>query len=270
MTMLHARQIEHLLPSGWNEIIGNRSLKAHLQSMVRDMAWPRQGTGVNTLVLGDSRSGKTSAVDFAIKAMVCWKLDHNTLQPCRECGVCQQRGLTDRVTSNDLFMLDAPANGLCFTPINGNAVTAGELDDLILEARQHGSRRHLVYIDEIEGLCRRHLDHALYKAVEQHLNITWILSTATTKGLATMFINRFTKVSTEPPSVPAMAVFLAQVCRRPDVEISWDDGATFLLLAGRSRQLVGLALKCLAKAKLNEGFLTRALVEDFPFDEDEP
>ena len=82
-----------------------------------------------------------------------------------------------------------------------------------------------------------------------------------------MFRNRFTEVTTELPTIGELAPFLARRCRVPGINITWDDDTTLIRLAERSKQLTGLALKCLAQAKMFGGRLTRELVEQYAFEQ---
>ncbi len=261
------RNIESWVYSSWGEIVGNRRLKAFLQAMARSIVGPDKGQGINTLVLGPSRSGKTSTVEFFVKTVLCWNLDHEKFQPCGKCHPCVQCAGRYELLDMDQILHGGLDHDVCFVPIDGNKFTQADIDQAIDRANGRCGWRWIYYIDEIQGLVRRHLDHSLFKAVEQHKHVTWIVSTATTKGLDPMFRNRFTEVATELPSIGELAPFLGRRCRTPGINITWDEDTTLIRLAERSKQLTGLALKCLAQAKMFGGQLTCEMVEQYAFEQ---
>lgn len=258
------RNIESSIPKAWTDIVGNRKLKEHFQSMVRSMQAPNRGSGVNTLVLGKSRSGKTSTTEFAIKAILCENLDMETLIPCDKCYPCVYHNARYKMTEHEglLWGRNREVNA-SFMPIDGNSVTQTALEAAIREMNY--GRHWVIQIDEIQGLVRRHLDHTLLKAVEMYPDLTWIVSTATTKNLEPMFRNRFTEVLTELPTIHELATFIGQRCQA--VGLSWDDDDTPIWLAERCKRIPGLALKCLAKAKMLGNQLTKQIVDDYPFEQ---
>jgi hypothetical protein len=261
------RDIEAWQHTTWDDIAGNRWLKTYLQAMIRSIGGPQRGRGINTLVLGESRSGKTSTIEFAMKVLTCWNLDLERLLPCNQCQPCVQHQGRYELVEIDQILWGGPNQDLCFVPINGNDIAQPALEAEIQKAAGRWDLRWIYYIDEIQGLVRKHLDHMLFKAVEQHKHITWIVSTATTAGLDPMFRNRFTEVPTELPGVGELALLLAKRCRHPSINVTWDDDRTLVRLAERSRRLTGLALKCLAQAKMLGSHLSRELVENYPFDQ---
>ena len=256
----------------WKDIIGNQKLKSYLQGLISYSRIPSGLRGRHTLIGGLSRTAKTSTILFGIKAMFCTSTDKASNEPCNSCKVCHtldKNGVVDRGLLACSEVLD---RGLLYVPFDGNSVTRENLHQEILEASQESQYHHLFYIDEIQGLVRRSLDHELLIPIDKISNITWIVSTATTKGLDRMFINRFHEVRTELPTVPELAKFLCDLCERSDFNLKWDDEDTLFLLAKRSHQIVGLAIKCLMSAQ-HLRILTRKYVEDYPFGpllEDEP
>lgn len=259
------RDIEAWQHEAWEEIVGNRRFKSFLQSMVRSIVGPSRGRGINTLVRGPARSGKTSTVEFAIKAMTCWGLDVEHLRPCGRCQPCVQHQGRFELLELDQVLWGGPNADLCFVPINGNSITQSALEDQVAKAAGSTHLRWIYYIDEIQGLVRRHIDHTLMQTVEQQKSITWIVTTATTAGLEPMFRKRFTEVATELSKPEEFLLFLAKRCMDPRVAIRWDDETTLLELARRSALSPGLALKCLAQAKMFGGILTKSMVEEYPF-----
>ena len=261
--MTRDRDIETTGYSGWDDIVGNHALKTYLRAMVQSVAGPARGQGINTLIVGPSRTGKTSSAEFAITAMLCRAPDTTLWAPCWKCDLCRQQVARSHHVELAVIRWGSDEKDLQYVPINGNAATASDLDyALAWSVGQQG--RWLYHVDEIQGLVRRNLDEALYKVVEQRRHITWIITTATTKGLDKMLWNRFTEVSTELPTVGELARYLARRCRQHG--IAWDVDETVLRLAERSGRIVGRALKVLAMARMFGGVLTRDIVEHYVFD----
>lgn len=249
----------------WNDILANNDLKSYLRGLVRLSRTPANLSERNTLVVGPSRTGKTSTLLFAIKAMFCVATDTTSDEPCNACEVCktlEKEGVVDRGLLAHPGVLD---RGLLYASFDGNRITREDLSRKILEAQQEWNYRHLFYIDEIQGLVRRGLDHDLLNPLEAIRNITWIVSTATTKGLEPMFRNRLHQVRTELPSARELARFLCRKCLQPGSELKWEDDGVFYLLAKRSHRVVGTAIKCLRSAQVH-GVLTRRYVEDYHFE----
>lgn len=259
------RDIECVPHTSWRDIVGNQDVTCHFKAMSRSVVGQQSGRGINTLVFGGSRTGKTSTIEFALKTMTCNNTDPEQLEPCGRCQPCvQHEGRFEMIETDILF--GGCRKNVCFVPINGNAVTQCDLDRDLAKAMGRWDSKWIYYIDEIQGLVRRHLDHLLLKAVEQHKHITWIVSTATLRGLEPMFLNRFTCIRTQPPSIGELAIFLAKKCNEPSIRVNWDEDTTLLYLAKRSRCIPGLALKCLAAAKMFSCLLTKDFVESYPFE----
>lgn len=264
---LKDRDIETMTYSHWDDIIGNRRLKSHFRAMAQSVIGPSQGRGINTLVLGESRTGKTSTTEFFFKVILCRNADCTILTPCSRCQPCEQHAARHGQIEVEWILDGGNTTNVGFVPINGNDVSDMELDEKIGFVAGKTQYRWFFAIDEIQGLVRRHLDHKLFKAVEQYGHLTWIVTTATTKGLDRMFRNRFTEIWTEPPTVSELAVHLAKRCRHPSIDLRWDDDRTVVRLAERCNQVTGLALKCIALAKMYGGQLTMDIVESYPFEQ---
>ncbi|ADB19079.1 hypothetical protein Psta_4434 [Pirellula staleyi DSM 6068] len=265
MNKLTAGQIESSSYSNWDEIVGNKRLKQTLRSIGERMVGPTKALGCNLLVTGQSRSGKTSTVELFTSAVMCNKSTPENFQPCGDCYPCSQQVGRHSLHEIDHILAGGLDHDICFLPLDGNRCTQAELDTAIEQMSSGPNYRWICYLDEIQGLVRRHLDHHLLRTVEQSTRVNWIMTTASTKGLDKMFRNRFTELSTELPSVEELAIFLAKRCLTPSINIAWDDNSTLVRLAQRCEQVPGKALKCLAFASSTGGTLTRELVEDFIF-----
>lgn len=256
------RDIETAGYSHWHEIVGNYRLKEYCRAMVERVAGPEKGRGINTLVVGPSRTGKTSTTEFAIKGMLCRNLVRNAWEPCGKCELCCQNAGRSHHVELEVLRWGSDDRDLQFLPLDGNSATAEDINRA-LSWSQGQTGRWLYHIDEIQGLVRRHLDQMLYKVVEQRRYITWIVTTATLKGLDPMFVNRFTQVPTELPITREHALSIARDCKR--YGITWDDDETILRLVDRSGRIVGKAKKVLAQAKMGDGVLTRQMVDEYVF-----
>ncbi len=77
--------VDRWIPKRWDEVAGNQELVEHYQDILRDFVEEGEG-GMNTMVLGKSRTGKTSTTKLFVKCLLCQQLDSDTLNPCG--GVC--------------------------------------------------------------------------------------------------------------------------------------------------------------------------------------
>ena len=66
--------IETWVPRRWDNIVGNEDLVEHYQDMLRTMLIG-QKKGLNTMVLGPSRTGKTAATKLFVRCLLCENLD---------------------------------------------------------------------------------------------------------------------------------------------------------------------------------------------------
>jgi hypothetical protein len=250
-------------PKRWDQVLANEELVEHYQDLLTGiLAGDR--SGLNTMVLGPSRSGKTATTKFFARCVQCEELNPHTLNPCD--GSC--RSCREDVSRYGLSGLEVDVRGgnVHYVPIDCTSISAAELKKTLIELRDYDGVR-IVYLDEVHRLCRQFMDEQLLKPVEER-NFMWIASSASTEGLEKMFLNRFTKIRTSLPSEDDLAEWLAHRCG--EWGIDWDEPETLMQLAERSRCVPGHALQVIARAsKKPNRTLTGRLVERHVFDVEE-
>jgi hypothetical protein len=206
--------IQRWVPDRWDLFIGNYRAKKLLRQLVKRI---RQQIALGDketlsrlciLLLGGSRSGKSSLVKFFIRCILCELLDMETLDPCcMQCSACKQNsGLYgDAGIFRNLRGADPghewEAN-LHVVPLDcSRFLGPSELIDKLRDLNDgitYGGLR-IVYMDEVHRLVNRSMDDILLKTIEDTPNL-WILSTAKPGPLEDMLLNRVIKLSTEPPT----------------------------------------------------------------------
>jgi hypothetical protein len=254
------------LASTWEQVLGCDSLKEHFHDILRS-ALDGDLTGVNTAVFGASRSGKTSIIKLFVRCLLCQQLDPVTLNPCNGgCKLCCQE--VSRFGLHGIFaeiaFADGRKNPVHYVPIDCTSITEQGLRDKLIDLRDYDGLR-VVYLDEAHRLARRIMDEQLLKPVEERRGYMWILSAATTGDLERMFLNRFVKFQTTPPSCEELAIWTGERCK--EFEIEWDDEDTILRLVDRANFLPGLVLQVLGRAQKRrvKPQLSRNLVEGHLF-----
>lgn len=255
------RDIKRWIPQRWEDVVGNSALVEHF----KDILWAsRDGefNGLNTLVTGKSRSGKTAIVKLFTRCLYCDQLDWNTLTPCRgDCHNCR----TD-VSRFGLSGIEVQVQGrnIHYLPIDCAGITEAELREKLIELRDYPGFR-IVFMDEAHHLVRRSMDEQLLKPVEERANTMWIVTTAVTGGLDAMFKRRFVRLETQRPSVDELSLWLADRCG--EFGICEVDPEAIKRLAELSHRIPGEALPVLARAAIKRPRrLTRQLVEDHIFE----
>jgi replication-associated recombination protein RarA len=256
-------EIEQWLPSSWSEIVGNRAAKSHFLNLARGLRLAATHRGVNTLVYGPSRTGKTSLVKLFIRAAFCELTDPATIDPCSgNCPVCREE--VERFGIDGIFAAVHNLRHRCITIDCTRAASDDVRDAMIYTREQSGIR--IVYLDELHSLTSRGLEDMLLKPIEER-GLLWIASTKDLKGVEEAFLNRFAmKIRTEAPTATEMVVWLSQRCK--DWGISCESKALDRLVQ-RSKAAPGLALQVVAVARMNNPRkMTMELVEDHVFPDD--
>lgn len=270
--------LEHWQPRTWDEIVGNQNLKKHLQNMVWCIRIRGDRSGFNTMVTGESRAGKTSAISFAVRCLLCRNLHTESLNPCDTCSNCSFR---HHIMGNDGWegsvdpATDSQENiRFRFLPYNCGRMLQADIDSLLYKVRD-ADELQIVYLDEVHRLARRHMDEQLLSAIDT-LPAIWISSSArirqahsTERTLEKMFQNRHTfRMETQKPSEARLVDWLAYRCT--EYEISYSDNSVLSRLSQRSQRIPGMALQVLNEAhKQRAPELTIDAVESFVFDIDE-
>lgn len=257
--------IKRWIPTRWQDVAGNAALVEHFQDILR-ASLDGDFSGLNTLVTGKSRSGKTAIVKFFARCLYCERLDRETLTPCDfECRNCRtdvsRFGLQGiEVQSQERF--------IHYLPIDCAGITEPELREKLTDLRDYPGFR-IVFMDEAHRLVRRSMDEQLLKPVEERENTMWIVTSAITGGLEAMFKKRFVRLQTQLPSIEELSIWLTDRCREFGIN-EIDNPSTIVRLAERSNQIPGDALQVLARAAIKRPKrLTRQLVESHVFELDD-
>jgi replication-associated recombination protein RarA len=221
--------IERWIPQRWEQILGNEDLVEHYQDNSRSMlAGDRKG--LNTMVFGESRSGKTAITKLFARCLLCENLDFTTLNPCN--GTCQNCQTDVSRYGLEGLETDLRQGKVHYVPIDCTSISMPELQHRLIEWRDYAGIR-VVYLDEVHRLQRNFLDEQLLKPVEER-NFMWIVSSANITGLEQMLKNRFTRIKTTQSSLEQFALWLGQRCT--EWQIRWDDSHILLRLAERQSQ----------------------------------
>jgi len=223
----------------------------------------------NTIIMGDSRSGKTATVKLYVQALACSKRDSEMLSPCGRCETC--RGNVGRYDHRGVFVNltlgQSPAKReLHYMPIDCTRIGSTELRDVLDDFRDYGGLR-IIYLDEVFRLKTRAMDEMLLKPLEE-LNYVWLASSVSVKDLDRMFLNRFpVKLRTQLPTLEELSDWLVARCQQWEIE--WDDAETLIRLVERANYSPGKTLHVLAAVSSKASrLLTRGVVESHIFDDD--
>lgn len=253
--------IERWVPSSWKQIVGNDDLKEYLKDALWSLRFRNQLTGLNLLAYGPSRSGKTASLKLFAQALLCDKLDADTLDPCGgECELCKQDAARFGFVGIEVQINKATFH---YIPIDCTSLTEAELRTLLIDLRDFTGVR-LVSLDEVHRLARRNMDEQLLKQMDEK-DFIWLASAISVKGLENAFLNRFSaKIKTEPPTMNAFVPWLVERCQ--DWQIRFDNERVLIRLAERANGSPGLALHVLARAdKSRKRLLTLEMVENHRF-----
>lgn len=277
------RDVERWQATTWDQIVGNKKLKEYFWDMIWCIRKEGHVSGFNALITGASRGGKTSTVSFGLKCIGCLNFNFENMNPCGTCFNCKQKhhvyGNRDWENFIDVFDDDGVRTPVRYhyMPLDCSRLNETQIDDCIQRIRINDEQLRIITLDEVHRLSRRNMDERLLKPAEDFPAI-WIAMSANVKKeddndlkkLEKMFQNRFTyRITTEKPSVPEMAIWLAERCEDFGIQCE-SPRQTLTLLAERCDQLPGMALQVLNKAhKKRSKTLTTEMVESHVFDLDE-
>lgn len=289
MTILDTsiKDIERWRPSRWDQIVGNQALKVYFWDMLWCVRQKGHRSGFNLLLTGPSRGGKTSGVTLGIKALGCFNLNPETLNPCGYCSNCKAKvglyGNDGWENSVDLFEDEETAKKavrFLYLPLDCTWLDEEDIDKVVTKVRVDDGNLKIIYLDEIHRLSRRFMDERLLKPLED-CEAIWIASSAYVRKqdddegrkrleLEKMFQNRFTyRIETQKPTSAELALWLAERCEEWGIQIEAAEN-TLCELTKRCHQVPGLALQVLNKAhKRRSRILTRNMVDEHVFDFDE-
>ena len=114
----------------WDDIVGNYRIKQHFENMIRELKVRKSPIQrQNVLILGDSRGGKTSVVEWLIRCLHCREICPETLNPV--CG-----GKCDRCKIVDPRFGDAG-----ISPLFLQLFLSSDLGQKLIDQAQSGSGR---------------------------------------------------------------------------------------------------------------------------------
>src|SRR5690242_9014454 len=77
--------------TSWDHYLGNTKLADHGKSMVRAFRFRGKRKGWDTLITGESQSGKSSFVKLLMQSMGCLGITPQMLDPCGKCFNCRYK-----------------------------------------------------------------------------------------------------------------------------------------------------------------------------------
>lgn len=258
--------LQRWLPTKWSEFVGNKAMMFHMRSLVELIRKGYERTGVvpakarqALMLTGQSRSGKTAMVKFAVRCMTCCELDAQ-LNPCAyRCRACRQ--------SQELYGMEGLFSEMTVGPkqptVNLTVVdctkihTPKDLMEVLSKAQDVGDALRVMYFDEVHRLVPRSMDEMLLKEVEDK-KILWICSTAMPGNLEEMFLNRFLHLSTELPGEEELQDWTVDRCDERGIAFEVE---AIVRLVEKSNCVPGHVLRALAMADINPSGLTCELVE---------
>jgi hypothetical protein len=251
--------IKSWIPRQWNQVVGNDDLVEHYRAMLPAM---RAGEiGDNTMISGDSRTGKTAVTQFFVRCLMCDTPNMQTGDPCGECNNCKDSSVLEG--HSGLF------NHLNYGHVHFATMdcTKADADDVDAFASSMTSFADIkvAYLDEVDCLHRSQHHHEKRLLTRTCSSDTmWIASAVSVENLDRAFRKRFTLVDTQLPDKDLLALWLTDRCK--EWGIMWDDEETLILLADKAKRNPGDTLRVLDRAyKKTPRLLTRKLVEGHRF-----
>lgn len=262
MATFELPDVERWIPTNWDQVIGNKALVEHLRGLLWSLRFGGARKGINTLVFGASRTGKTSTLKLFARCLLCKQLDSTTLNPCPAiCDSCQNDAARFGEEGIEVQLAEGRFH---YKPVDCLRIAgADDLRNRINEMWEYEGHR-VIHLDEVHRLANRGLDEHLLKPSEE-LNYLWLASAARIDKLDPTFLNRFSvKLGTELPVIEDLAEWLARRCL--EWQIAWDDAETLWRLAQRASLVPGLALQPIARANIaRQRVVTRTMVEQHVF-----
>ena len=219
--------------NGWNDIAGNYRIKQHFQNMTRELKIRKsQIQRQNFLILGDSRGGKTSAVQWLIRCLHCQEICPVTLNPI--CG-----GKCDRCKAVDPRFGDAGLTsnlaGDCFQTNFINCMTLRSAHDVreIALSLEFGASPGLIVLDEVGRMAKNGWEEILLGTLETP-NLHWLGTAISADSLDPAFKNRFNILRTEAASLADLCIWIQRRMKRHSITADSDETVMSLAKAARS------------------------------------
>lgn len=277
--------LERFQPSSWDDIVGNPAIKEYFFDAIYCIRERGDISGFNMIATGPSRDGKTSAITFGMRCMLCCNLDLETMNPCHSCENCTAKfhlfGNDGWNNSVDLYG-DPDKNPtpvrFHYFPLDCTQLKEADVESLIAKILVDDGQLKFVYLDEVHRLSKRWMDEKLLKPTEMYPAI-WLASSAVVEKeredddskIDKMFQNRFShKLRTERPNEDEMLSWLVDRCEQFKIKVEDNSTVPLNRLIDRSNRSPGMALQVLNRAhKKRSPLLTLKLVEEHIFDFDD-
>lgn len=226
----------------WNDVLGNGSIKAHLQNILRALETGKQFR-LNTLLLGDSRQGKTSILEFFLRCIHCRNLSAETLNPnCSPaCTSCRNKNL--RHGDCDYH----PKKEYVYSHvIDCTTATAQEIQRSFEDVRNTNGTRVMV-LDEFARLADRAAGQTLLRSLEEP-GMLWFATAISDKNFEPAILRRFTTLETEPPSLQQLTTWTCQRMKRQGIKA--DEKSTISTLIRAAGNSPGVIVEVLRTVEI--------------------
>ena len=248
--VMSASEIECWTPPSLRYVVGCSELKKHFAKMLG-----ANGVGPNTLITGESQTGKTATVRAYVETLLCPNRDLATLDKCGKCAACRQFDTSFSSTRLSAYYAQGLTGSALvqYASVDCHRITSIDLQQLVVSMRNWGGLP-LVYLDDVDWLPK-HLEGMLLKALEER-RIVWIAAATSVTKLSKSFLHRFKVISTSPASQDEFVQFLQERCM--DWGIPVDAPESLVHLAQRSKLSPASAIRFFAdSARKTEQTLRR-------------
>lgn len=213
----------------WDDVLGNDSIKALLQNTLRALETGKQFR-LNTLLLGDSRQGKTSILEFFLRCLHCRNLCPETLNPnCKPvCESCRNKHL--RYGECDYYR----EKGAVYSCVIDCPNESPQFIQNMFEDVRDTSAIRVIVLDEFARLADRVAGQRLLRSLEEP-GILWFATSISDKNFEPAILRRFNRLETEPPSLPQLTRWTCQRMNRQGIKADHNSTiSTLIRAAGNS------------------------------------
>ena len=147
-------ELQNCLPRKLEGIVGNYRFKDYVRNFINSTRCRGSIQGLNLLLEGDRRSGKTSGLTFLLQCLGCLRFDFQQLAPCGECDHCGfGHHLVGNANWEEHSRLVTPENAptpieYSVSLINGPRFGLTTVDNLIKHVEQQDTKIRIIRIDE--------------------------------------------------------------------------------------------------------------------------
>jgi len=250
-------------PKVWRDIVGNYELVRVLKWILCQLRFEGMLFGINLLVYGASRSGKTACLKLFSKALLCLKLDKTTLDPCNDCEHCKDNmHVYGTLNWGGTFLEDPLKPGeveesdLDIHFLDSPNLTRESLREKLAALKHEDGYPRVAILDEAHWLHKYGLDQMLLKPMDDY-QVIWIISSAVMekenpndeRKLDKMIQNRCDfKVKTELAGNEELAFWFTRIAKESGFDIE-DPDELLPALFIKAGYLPGNVLKVFKTAK---------------------